>query len=176
MGIALTLLVMVSTLWLLGRRWWCACGRPNIWTSAVTSSCNSQHLFDPYSLTHFQHGLILTGAAWLVGIPLAWSLTAVLAVEAGWEVFENTTPVIEFYRRETISRGYVGDSIINSLGDLACCAVGAVFAGCEAWWFSGFVVVMVDIMLWSSIGDCLTLNVYKGIKATARWLNSRLRR
>ncbi len=41
-----------------GRRWWCRCGRLTPWTGDIWSEHNSQHLFDPYSFTHVEHGLI----------------------------------------------------------------------------------------------------------------------
>ena len=50
-----------SVLRLEGRRWWCACGDLNVWTIEAWGAHTSQHLFDPYSLTHVLHGLVLWG-------------------------------------------------------------------------------------------------------------------
>src|SRR5438876_11452185 len=61
LAIAVVLAVQVGLLRAEGRRWWCACGQPNLWSGDVKSMHNSQHLFDPYSLTHVLHGMILCG-------------------------------------------------------------------------------------------------------------------
>jgi hypothetical protein len=47
-----------------------------------------------------------------------------VTVEAVWEIVENTNTVIEAYRESTIALNYVGDSIGNSLGDVAAFALG----------------------------------------------------
>ena len=39
------------------RLWWCACGLPWPWIGNVWTRHCSQHMFDPYSLTHLSHGL-----------------------------------------------------------------------------------------------------------------------
>src|SRR4051812_10685243 len=75
-----------------GRLWWCACGQPNLLWGDTNSSHNSQHLFDPYSLTHVLHGVLFY---WLLPralprMPLAWRFCLAVTLEAGWEVFENT--------------------------------------------------------------------------------------
>jgi hypothetical protein len=46
-----------------------------------------------------------------------------IACESVWEIIENTNAVIERYRVTTASLGYQGDSIVNSLGDICCCAL-----------------------------------------------------
>jgi hypothetical protein len=40
-----------------------------------------------------------------------------LAGLAGWEVVENTPFIIDRYRQMALAQGYVGDSVINSVGD-----------------------------------------------------------
>lgn len=75
-----------------GRRWWCACGQFYPWVGDANSSHTSQHLFDPYSLTHVLHGVLLCGLlTW--GIPrlsVPWRLCLTVAIEALWEVVENS--------------------------------------------------------------------------------------
>src|SRR5947209_7050197 len=99
-----------------GRRWWCACGQPNLWSGDAWGPHNSQHLFDPYSLTHVQHGLIFCGLlAWAwPRMSLAWRLFVAVLVEASWEVVENSQFVIERYRSATAAQGYQGDTVANS--------------------------------------------------------------
>ncbi len=102
-----------------GRLWICACGSIKFWVSNTCSSDNSQHLLDPYSFTHVLHGFAFY---WLVTLIFPrlksnWQLLVAIALEAAWEVFENTNFVIERYRSVTAALGYTGDTIVNSFGD-----------------------------------------------------------
>lgn len=152
--------VAVGLLLLLGRRWWCQCGSLHLWIGNVWSGHNSQHLFDPYTFSHFQHGLLLYGALSFFKRKSIWGagfLAAVL-LESMWEVIENTSWIIEKYRETTISLDYYGDSIINSLADIAVCAVGYWFAATQpavlSWW--AFIAVETVMIVW--IRDSLILN------------------
>jgi hypothetical protein len=109
-----------------GRPWWCACGIPILWSGDIQSLHNSQHLFDPYSFTHMLHGVIFYGLlAWSVPrLSMSWRLACAISLEAMWELLENSDLVIERYRTATISLGYQGDTIANSLGDILSCSVG----------------------------------------------------
>ena len=113
-----------------GHRWWCRCGRSMPWSGNIHSEHNSQHLVDPYSFTHMEHGLLL----YALLRPFARSAEAGQLVHprrgAGgvWEVVENSPAVIERYRQATIALGYVGDSVVNSLGDVTACAIGFFLA------------------------------------------------
>ena len=57
-----------------------------------------------------------------------WQLLLATALEAAWEVFENTNFVIERYRSVTAALGYTGDTVVNSWGDILCCLVGFLIA------------------------------------------------
>jgi hypothetical protein len=62
---AAVLLTAVVLLRAEGRSWWCACGQAFLWTSEADGPHTSQHLLDPYSLTHVLHGVLLCGLiAW----------------------------------------------------------------------------------------------------------------
>ena len=50
--------------------------------------------------------------------------------EACWEILENSPLIIDRYRAVTIAQGYVGDSVLNSLSDIAMAATGFLLA----WW------------------------------------------
>jgi uncharacterized membrane protein len=143
-----------------GRLWRCACGDVRLWAGNVWSADNSQHLFDPYSVTHLLHGFLLAGLlAWMLPrLPVAWTVALATALEAVWEVAENSTLVIERYRA-TAALGYEGDTIVNSLGDVVACALGVLLAralGLRAA-VVAFVLIEVVLLLW--IRDSLLLNV-----------------
>lgn len=161
LAIAALLAVTVLALRLEGRIWWCACRTPTPFSTDVNSSHNSQHLFDAYSFSHLLHGVIfffalrLVAARWAVG----WRVFAALAIEAGWEILENSPMVIERYRTATASLGYSGDSVVNATGDVISCALGLLLARSIGWKWSIAVFVAVELaMLWL-IRDNLTLNV-----------------
>ncbi len=159
--VATILVLTVIALRFEGRRWWCACGGWSPWISEPKSSHCSQHLFDPYSLTHIFHGVGLCGIfalIWPRRDPRASFVTTV-ALESLWEIVENSEFVIERYRTATIALGYEGDSIANSLGDVAACALGWALARRLGWRRSIVAFVAVELILLVWIRDNLTLNI-----------------
>lgn len=145
----------------MGRTWWCECREPTLWSGDIWSSHNSQHLFDPYTFSHVLHGLLFYALlafavpSWTPKIRAVWAMV----IESAWEVLENTPWVIEKYRESTISLDYYGDSILNSLADIATCGLGYSLAACLPVWMSlaGFAAVELLMLLW--IRDNLLLNV-----------------
>lgn len=160
-GIALSSVLMALLLWLQGRLLLCACGEFKFWIGDTCSSNNSQQLFDPYSFTHILHGFLLFWVVLLFFRKLgpAWQLTIALALEAAWEVFENTPFVIDRYRAETAALGYTGDTIVNSLGDLACALLGFLIARKLGIKWSLLVFLLVEIVLVIWIKDGLLLQI-----------------
>ncbi|HTU26306.1 MAG TPA: DUF2585 family protein [Pirellulales bacterium] len=144
-----------------GRLWRSASGRLLLWVGDVWSSENSQQLFDPYSFTHVLHGFVLCGlAAWAVPRwPLAWRLCLAIALEAAWEIIENTPFIIDRYRQATIAAGYEGDTVINSLGDVLACGAGFLIAQRLGWRWSLAVFIAIELALLIWIRDSLLLNV-----------------
>ncbi|WP_166396959.1 DUF2585 family protein [Rubrobacter marinus] len=144
-----------------GRLWWCSCGYLLPWSGEPASSDTSQHLSDPYSLTHVLHGFVFYGLlAPLAGsLALSWRLSLAVALEGVWEIVENSEYVIRRYREGTAALGYEGDAIVNSLGDMAACALGFVLAyhlGARRT-LALFLVMEVVLIAW--IRDSLLLNV-----------------
>ncbi len=144
-----------------GRLWWCACGYLWLWSGDAWSADNSQHLFDPYTFTHVLHGVVLY---WLLawGLPRVsppWRLWLAVSMEALWELFENSTFIIERYRTATISLGYQGDTIVNSLGDILACGIGYVLARRLGFKNSLVLFVAIEVVLLIWIRDSLLLNV-----------------
>ena len=160
-AVAIVVALMALLLWAEGRMLLCACGEFRVWVGDTCSSSNSQQLFDPYSFTHILHGFLLF---WLIALlwrklAPAWQFVLALALEAAWEVFENTRFVIERYRTETAALGYEGDTIVNSFGDLLCAAVGILVArklGLR-WSLLAFLAVELVLVIW--IHDGLLLQI-----------------
>jgi hypothetical protein len=157
----LVVLAMIVLLHVLGRSFICTCGRFAVWTSDWCSSVTSQQLFDPYSFTHLLHGILFF---WLIALlfrrmPRAWQFWLALLLESAWEVFENTSFVINKYRTETAALGYQGDTIVNSLGDLACALVGFLVAQQLGLRRSLIVFVLVEVVLIIWIHDSLLLQI-----------------
>lgn len=146
---------------LLGRLWICDCGRFRVWTGEAWGAETSQQLFDPYSLTHVLHGFALAGLLALVAprLAAAWRLALAVALEAAWEIVENTSYVIERYREATAALGYTGDTVVNSLGDIAACGLGFEIARRLGWRLTLAAFALVEIALLVLIRDSLLLNV-----------------
>jgi hypothetical protein len=155
------LLVTACLLRLEGRRWWCACGQPWLFSSDAWGPHNSQHPFDPYSLSHVEHGVLLCGVLALLcrRMSLAWRFCLAVTLECGWELLENSPEVIARYRAATIALGYEGDSIVNSLGDIVSCAAGFWLAARLGLWRSVCLVLLLEVVLLLWIRDNLTLNI-----------------
>jgi hypothetical protein len=151
--------VFVGLLLLEARPWWCKSGI-GFWSNAWRH-CTSQHLFDPYSLTHVLHGIIFYWALRLVApkLPPQWRLVAAVAIEIGWELLENSPWVVERYRQQTASLDYTGDSILNSVGDVLSTILGFAFASRFSWKSALNVFVVIELALVYFIRDNLTLNV-----------------
>ncbi|HEY1601872.1 MAG TPA: DUF2585 family protein [Pirellulales bacterium] len=157
-----------------GRSWWCACGEPFLWSGQIQSSHNSQHLFDPYSFTHMLHGVVFYWLlAWSVPrLPTTWRFVCAMTLEAAWELLENSAMVIERYRTATISLGYQGDSIANSLGDVISCGSGFALASYLGLTGSLILFAVTELTLVFWIRDSLilsTLMLVHPIEALKSW-------
>jgi hypothetical protein len=144
-----------------GRLWLCACGSIQLWSGQICSANNSQHFLDPYSFTHVLHGFLFFWLiAWLLSRFRAnWQLALAIAVEAGWEVFENTNFIIDRYRSETAALGYNGDTVINSFGDILCCLIGFIVARRLGLRRSLVVFAVLELVLIVWIKDSLLLEI-----------------
>ena len=166
---AVVLLTLIVLLRAEGRMFLCACGHFAVWISDWCSSNTSQQLLDPYSLTHVLHGFLFF---WLITLlfkrmPSAWQLWLALLLESAWEVFENTNFVINKYRTETAALGYQGDTIINSLGDLACALIGFLVARQLGVRRSLIVFVLIEVILTLWIHDSLLLQMLMLVRPVA---------
>lgn len=144
-----------------GRLWWCACGEFRFYATDVLSPHNSQHLVDAYSFTHVEHGLIFYGLflTLLPRVPFWWRLVLAVLLESSWEILENSSLIIERYRSATMSFNYYGDTIVNSIGDIASCIAGFAIASRLPAKLSILLFVLVELGLLLVIRDNLTLNI-----------------
>lgn len=152
--------LQTAVLVLMGRRWWCKCGQLFLWAGAKGSH-NSQHLADAYTGSHLQHGFLFYWLAHKVFPRRSWwwRLNAALALEIVWEIWENTPFIIDKYRQDTVSLDYVGDSILNSIGDVLACALGFAAAGSFPVALSLAVYLGIELTMLLTIRDSLTLNI-----------------
>ena len=165
-----TLLAALATAAILlgmGRPAICSCGTVKLWWGVVQSAENSQHLTDWYSFSHVIHGLLFYGAAHLLwrrwkllgGLPARWALPIALVIEAVWELFENSPVIIDRYRAVTVSWGYSGDSIVNSVADIGWMAAGFWLASRLPVKASIAMGIAFELFTLAMIRDNLTLNV-----------------
>jgi hypothetical protein len=144
-----------------GRLWICSCGRLLPWVGDAWSSDTSQQLFDPYTLTHVLHGFLFCGLlAWgLPRLSWRWRLWLAISAESLWEIVENTEFVIRRYREMTAALGYTGDTIVNSLGDIAACTLGFLLARRLGALRSALLFAATEVVLLIWIRDSLLLNI-----------------
>lgn len=148
-------------LFLMGRIPMCACGRIEFWYGLLGTAEDSQHLLDWYSASHFIHGIIFFGLLYLLfrKMSVAGRFLIAVSIEAGWEILENSSIIINRYRETTMAAGYGGDSIVNSLVDIACMALGFVFARYVPIWVAVLMVIFLEVLVGYLIHDNLFLNI-----------------
>ena len=150
-----------AILLLMGRHPICTCGSIEMWVGSRDSPRTSQMLADWYSFSHIVHGLLFYAALWLAARrwPVEWRFVIALFIEAAWEVAENTPMVIDRYRATTAALGYTGDSVLNSLSDIAMMALGFAIARKLPVWTSIALLMALEVIPLFAIRDNLTLNV-----------------
>jgi hypothetical protein len=149
-------------------------GRFGFLETDIWSSSQSQRVLDPYSLSHIIHGFLFYGLLHLVArkLPIGARLACAVALEACWEILENSPLIIDRYRAVTIAQGYIGDSVLNSLSDIVMAGTGFLLA----WRFSVkaslLFIIATELVMLVLIRDNLTLNIVMlafPIEAIRQW-------
>lgn len=158
--------------WWEGRVWWCEAGDYAIWAGDIWSRHCSQHVFDPYSITHFSHGPIFWWCLSRLRWRFEWKLCIAVALAVGWEILENSPFIIDRYRESTMSLDYLGDSVVNATGDVLSCIIGFYFARAVGWKIALATFILTELVLLVVMRDNLTINVIMliyPIEALKQW-------
>lgn len=131
----------------------------NIYIDKPDDKFTSLTLFDIYSFTHISHGLILfiilnyfykKKNINMLFFVIGWGIL--------WELIENTEYVLSQYRSNNkYQRDYIGDSIINSIGDIFCCFIGFTI-GYHYPQYCLLLIIISEILLFIKMRDNLLTN------------------
>jgi hypothetical protein len=161
-------LVQVISLYAMGRQPICGCGFIKLWEGDVMSASNSQQIADWYTFSHIIHGFIFYGLfIWISkkffkksgGLPLGMLFIGAVLLETGWEIIENSSWIINYYRDNTVSLGYIGDSILNSVFDVIWMSLGFLFARKAPVWLTIALIICFELLAGYFVRDGLFLNI-----------------
>jgi hypothetical protein len=105
-------------------------------------------------------------------LPIGTRLVIAVVFESSWELLENTSLIIDRYRAATVSVGYYGDSILNSMSDITAMVIGFVLAARLPVWLVIVLTIVMEVGVGYMIRDNLALNIIMLIyplDAIRRW-------
>ena len=79
--------------------------------------------------------------------------------ELGWEILENSSFIINRYRTATAALDYLGDSVINSNGDILSCLFGFMLAWKLPWKITLGLYLAMELGMLIFVHDSLSLNI-----------------
>ncbi|NDC74945.1 DUF2585 family protein [bacterium] len=160
----IVVLLLIAAGWILhsmGRLWIAASSKIYPLILDAWSPENSQHIADPYSTSHFLHGIVFFWLFFALRRRLSAGARLIigLVIEIGWEILENSPIIIERYRSATASLGYTGDTVLNSISDIVFCIMGYYVARRIGWRASVGLFVIIEVLMALAYRDNLTLNI-----------------
>ena len=114
-------------------------------------------IIDPYSLTHFSHGIIFY---YIVNYNKydGNNYIYALLLEIIWELIENMPYIINLYReKDKYSGNYRGDSIVNIISDIIFMSLG-YYASINNK-YAYIYVIIIEIFLYFAIKDNLIITL-----------------
>ncbi|MFB0613761.1 DUF2585 family protein [Aurantiacibacter poecillastricola] len=173
-------IVAVIVLLAMGRPPICECGYVKLWHGQINDAGNSQHIADWYTPSHIIHGMIFYALGWWLFVrrglggesAARWGIVLAVALEAAWEVLENTPMVIDRFRAVTANFGYSGDSVLNSAADIGWMSFGFWLALRLPVKVTVALAIIGEVVAALVVRDNLTLNVIMllfPIEAIAEW-------
>lgn len=159
---ALLLAATAAALLVMGRPPICTCGTIELWVSEADSPKTSQMLADWYSPSHVIHGFLFYAGLWLAArrSPVGDRFLIALVLEVAWELLENSDWAIQRYREATIAVGYTGDSVLNTMSDIAMMALGFWLARKLPAWATVAAAIVLEVAALAAVRDNLTLNIW----------------
>jgi len=154
------ILATAAMLLAMGRAMICPCGHVDLWGAVGSAEANMQ-LADWYTPSHLLHGLLFYAGLWAVvpRLSVGWRLVLATGLECAWEVLENTDAVIGYYRANTVSGEYIGDSVVNSVSDIVIMLLGFWLARVLPVWACVALVVGFEVLTALLVRDGLALNI-----------------
>ncbi len=136
-------------------------GHFGFWEGNIWSSEQSQRFADPYSFSHVVHGILFYALLWIVGrrAPVRYRFLGAVVLESAWEILENSPIIIDRYRAVTISLGYVGDSVLNSLSDVLMMSLGFLLASNTRPRIAITALILMEAGMAIAVRDNLILNI-----------------
>jgi hypothetical protein len=155
--VSLGIITLAGTiLYAMGSHPTCTCG----YVTFFDTGSSSQHLFDVYSFHHVLHGAAFYLLIWLLDrgrLSVPKRLIIAVGLEAGWEIFENTSLIIGRFQTADASQ-YHGDTIVNSVGDMLSMMAGFLITAWLPAWAAGILFIVTEITLYSLTRDSFLLS------------------
>ncbi len=120
-----------------------------------------KQVFDIYSFTHITHGIIFYFLIHYIDFPDVIKENGIwfaLILEILWEMFENSTFLINRYRMSKEFSYYNGDSIVNILGDIFMATLG-YYIGIKTDKYSLIYVLVSEVILYYYKANLLFLSL-----------------